>query len=158
MAGCKWQHHVNSLCPTAMAASCGTPSLPHSPMPTLRGKPSTSTEKPCHPATDSNPAHHLTTHTGVTGRSGLSPPLGQRLGHVSWALSPLLALRLSCRCPESFLIFERGALLFHFAPGPANHAAGPACLLGKPAQGVFPRKSSPASHSLCVTKNVTHSP
>lgn len=140
-----------------MAASCGTPSLPPSPMPLLGENPALVQRNldPSHRQQPSPSSYH--THR-VTERSGLFPPLDQPLGHVNWALSALLALRLSCRCPESFLIFEQGALLFHFAQCPANHAAGPARLLGQPAQGVFPRKSSPASHSLHVSKNVTHSP
>ena len=46
----------------------------------------------------------------------------------------------------------------HFALGPMNLAAGPAHLPRKPARAAFPRKSSPAGHSLRVSKNVTHSP
>lgn len=41
---------------------------------------------------------------------------------------------------------------FHLALGPVNCTAGPAHLLRQPARAAFPRKSSPASHSLCFQK------
>lgn len=37
-----------------------------------------------------------------------------------------------CRCILKFLIFDQGALYFHFALGPTNYVAHPANIIGFP--------------------------
>lgn len=140
-----------------MAASCSAPSLP---IPTLREELSTRTQKPC-PLERQQPSPIILPHT-LSHRKFQAAPSS---GSDSWACelgtlrkTPCLVSGSAVAVVESLITFEQEALHFHFVLGPANQAAGPAHLPLLRARAAFPRKSGPASHSLCVSKNGTHSP
>lgn len=150
-------HRVNSVPPTPNSFLCA-PSLPHR---ISQGRTQhLSAERPCPPAAASNRPHHLTAHTESRKVQAI-PSSGPASWVCEWAPSegpPGWVQGSAVTVLKSLIPCEQGALRVHFALGAANHAAGPAHLPRQPARAASPRKSGPASHALCVSKNGTRSP
>lgn len=157
MTPCKWQQHGKQSAPPQ---SWQPPAVPHPFLSQLSEKNSALVHRNPVPQRE-QPSPIVLPHTQRHKKFQVAPSSGP----ASWACelgtlrrTPCLVSGSAVAVLKSLIIFEQEALHFHFALGPANQAAGPAHLLQQRAQAAFPRKSGPASHSPCVSKNGTHSP